>query len=244
VFLIFASRHDTAARVLADRGHARGTVLVTPRDLSTAGWRDSPGHGGSGTAAVDGRAVSSREVHGVLTRLTAVDEHELTHIVPADRAYVAQEMTAFLLSWLSGLSCPILNRPTPGCLTGPPWRPEQWVHEAARLRIPVRPVRRTVALAGGPRSPVVTRGAGSPDGSARRAVTITIVGDRWFGAADPALARHARRLAAAAGVDLVAVHFTGPRRGARVIGADVWPDVACAEIGDAVLAYLGDGRRC
>jgi hypothetical protein len=244
VFLIFASRHDTVARVLADRGQARGAMLVTPRDLSTTGWRDSLGHGGSGTAAVDGRVVSTREVRGVLTRLTAVDEHELTHIVPADRAYVAQEMTAFLLSWLCGLSCPILNRPTPGCLAGPPWRPEQWVHQAARLGIPVRPARRTVPPACGPGSPVVTRSADQPKVWARRPVTITIVGDRWFGAADPALARHARRLATAAGVDLVAVHFTGPGCDARLVAADVWPDVASPEIGDAVLAYLEDGRRC
>jgi len=234
VFLIFASRHDTAARILADRGHARGTVLVTPRDLSMVGWRDTLGHTGSGTAAVDGRVVSTREVGGVLTRLTAVDEHELTHIVPADRAYVAQEMTAFLVSWLSGLPCPILNRPTPACLTGPPWRREQWVHEAARLHIPVRPARRTVELAG----------AGQPDVPARRPVTITIVGDRWFGEADAALAHDARRLAAAAGVDLVAAHFSGPRGGARLISADVWPDVASPEIGEAIFAYLRDRRRC
>jgi hypothetical protein len=208
------------------------------------GWRDSLGPAGSGTAAVNGRVVSTREVCGVLTRLTAVDEHELTHIVPGDRAYVAQEMTAFLLSWLAGLSCPILNRPTPGCLAGPPWRREQWVYQAARLQIPVRPVRRTVALAGGLRSPVETRSAGQPHGPARRPVTITIVGDRWFGEADPALAHHARRLATAAGVDLAAVHFSGPRRGARLVAADLWPDVASPQIGDAVLAYLGDRDRC
>jgi hypothetical protein len=234
VFLIFASRHDTAARVLADRGHPRGAVLVTPRDLSTVGWRDAVGQTGSGTAPVDGRVVSTREVRGVLTRLTAVDAHELPHIVPADRAYVAQEMTAFLVSWLSALSCPILNRPTPACLTGPPWRREQWVHQAARLHIPVRPARRSIALAG----------AGQPGASARPPVTITIVGDRWFGEADAALARDARRLATVAGVDLVAVHFTGPRHGARLVSADVWPDVASPEIGEAIFAYLGDRRRC
>ncbi len=61
-------------------------------------------------------------------------------------AYVSAEMTAFLLSWLSGLDCPILNRPTPNCLSGPGWRQEQWIHLAARLGIPVDPVQRYAKL--------------------------------------------------------------------------------------------------
>jgi hypothetical protein len=233
MFLILASERDGAARALADRGLDRGAVLVTARDLSAAGWRDGLGRHEAAAAVVHGRVVSARNIAGVLTRLTAVDERELTHIVPADRAYVAQEMTAFLASWLSGLSCPILNRPTPACLAGPPWRRERWVHEAARLRIPVRPVHRSVTLAGAGVTDVVPRGP----------VTITIVGDRWFGEAEEALARAARRLATAAGVDLAAVHFSGPRGGARLVGADVWPDLTAPGIGEAIFAYLAGRRR-
>lgn len=231
--LIVASERDTAARALADRGRDRGAVLVTSRDLSAAGWRDGAGPNRPGAAVVAGRVVSARDIDGVLTRLAAVDEGDLTHIDPADRAYVAQEMTAFLTSFLSGLGCPMLNRPTPGCLAGPPWRPERWVFEAARLNIPVRPFRRSVDLA--------RAGAGPP--SMRGQVTITVVGDRWFGDGDAALARGARRLATVAGVDLAAVHFSGSRAGARLIGADVWPDVSSPDVGDAVLAYLSGGRR-
>jgi hypothetical protein len=227
MFLIVASERDGAARVLAERGAARGAVLVTSRDLSAAGWRDGLGRGTRGAAVVNGRAVSARRVAGVLTRLAAVDERELTHIAPADRGYVAHEMTAFLASWLSGLSCPVLNRPSPACLAGPPWRRERWIHEAARLHIAVRPVRRAV-----------TPGAIEPPAAAGAGGTVTIVGERCFGPVDPTLARAARRLARAAGVDLAAVHFTSARRGARLLGADVWPDVASPEIGEAVLDYL------
>jgi hypothetical protein len=50
-------------------------------------------------------------------------------------------MKAFLLSWLSQLNCLVLNRPTPLCLSGPSWRPEQWTYAAAQLGIPVQPLR-------------------------------------------------------------------------------------------------------
>lgn len=232
--MIVASRSDEAARILAHRWRALGAVLVTSSDLSAVGWRDHVGRHAGATAGVDGRVVSTDNITGVLTRLAAIDERELTHIVPDDRAYVAQEMTAFLVSWLSGLSCPMLNRPTPGCLAGPPWRRERWIHEAARLHIPVVPVRRGVAPGLSP--------APEPSGPGRS--TITIVGDRWFGDADEGLAYDARRLADAAGVDLVAVHFSGPRYGDCLLGADVLPDVTAPGIGEAIAGYLGGRQSC
>jgi hypothetical protein len=234
MLMIVASRSDEAARLLAERWRALGAVLVTACDLSVAGWRDHVGCDVPATAGVDGRVVPAADVSGVLTRLAAIDERELTHIVPDDRGYVAQEMTAFLASWLSRLSCPILNRPSPGCLAGPPWRRERWIHEAAQLEIPVRPVRRGVAPGRAP----------SPEPPAAGPVTITIVGDRWFGEGHETLADQARRLADAAGVDLLAVHFSGPRRGARLLGADVWPDVTAPGIGEAIVAYLVGRQAC
>jgi hypothetical protein len=47
-----------------------------------------------------------------------------------------------------------------------------------------------------------------------------------------------RRLAAAAGVDLLAVQFDGCGAGARFAGAHLWPDISQPEIADAVAAYL------
>jgi hypothetical protein len=232
--MIVAGRGDEGARLLAHRWRALGTVLVTASDLSAVGWRDHVGRSAPATARIDGRVVSTGDIGGVLTRLVAIDERELTHIVPDDRTYVAQEMTAFLVSWLSSLSCPMLNRPTPGCLAGPPWRRERWIHEAARLQIPVVPVRRSVEPGIAP----------VPEPSMPKHSTITIVGDRWFGDADEDLAHDARRLADAAGVDLVAVHFSGPRHGAHMLGADVWPDVTAPGVGEAIVAYLTGERGC
>jgi hypothetical protein len=232
--MIVASQRDRAARILAHRWRALGAVLVTSSDLSAVGWRDHVGRHAPATARVDGRVVPADAITGVLIRLFAIDERELTHIVQDDRAYVAQEMTAFLVSWLSSLSCPMLNRPTPGCLAGPAWRRERWIHEAARLRIPVVPVRKSAAPGRAP----------TPELPAPGHSTVTIVGDRWFGDADERLAHDARRLADAAGVDLMAVQFSGPRHGAHMLGAHVWPDVTAPGVGEAIVAYLAGGRAC
>ena len=73
----------------------------------------------------------------MLTRVPAVFEDELTDIMFSDRSYVAAEMTAFLLFWLSRLRCPVLNEPTATCLAGRYWRREQWIDQAARAGIAV-----------------------------------------------------------------------------------------------------------
>jgi len=102
-----------------------------------AGWRQSLGGVDGDAAVVEGKRVPQKEITGVLTRLPCVFEQELVDITPDDRRYVAAEMTAFLLFWLSRLKCPVLNRPTPTCLSGPYWRREKWIHVAARVGIPV-----------------------------------------------------------------------------------------------------------
>jgi hypothetical protein len=67
---------------------------------------------------------------------------------------------------------------------------------------------------------------------------VNVVGERWFGPAHERLGAGARRLAAVAGVELLAVHYAGPSAAARFVGADLWPDVARPEVADAVAALL------
>jgi hypothetical protein len=230
VLVIIASRHDGVARRLAERWAAHEAALLTCEDLSAAGWCHPVGAAGRSTAVVGGRVVAVEGISGVLTRRPYVVEQELGHIVPADRAYVASEMTAFLLSWLSSLECPVLNRPTPSGLSGPNWWPEQWAYAAARSGLPVRPVRRRAALADD-----------APAAADPPPLTVTIVGERCIGPVDPALAAQARRFARAVGVDLLAVHFSGPEPGAEFLGADLWPDVTAPEIASAIFEYLSEG---
>lgn len=228
MIVVIASRYDETARGLVARWQAHEAALLTCEDLSIPGWRYYLGSSLPSTAVVVGRAVSSGEIGGVLTRVPCVNEQELLHIVPTDRSYVAAEMTSFLLSWLSGLACPVLNRPTPTCLSGPNWRREQWIAAAARLGIPVHPMQRKI-----------TRGIASvEEASEPPSVTVIVVGDRCFGPVDKALTKRARQLADAANVDLLAVEFSASEPEAFFVGANTWPDVTTDDVAGAVLDYF------
>jgi hypothetical protein len=234
MIVILASRHDAVAASLAARWSAEDVALATPEGLSAAGWRHYPGSPESSSAPLGGREVGECDVTGVLSRVWGVGEFDLPHIVPEDRAYVSQEMTAFITSWLYGLPCPVLNRPTPTCLTGINWREEEWTHRAARLGIPVRAVRRRIALGAEAEQPT-TNGP---------ATVVTVVGRGCVGAADETLKTHARNLAAAAGTELLDVHFDGAGPEAVFLGVGLWPDVTVPEIADAILEHLKGGRAC
>lgn len=227
---VLAGRYDAAAHRWAARWASRGVALLTPDDLSQAGWRHSLDAPADGVAIVSGRPVCVAEITGVIVRLPCVYEQDLTYIAPADRDYVAAEMTAFLVSWLTTLPCPVLNRPTPTCLTGPFWRPEQWAYAAARLGIPVSPV-----------SCLVAPGAALDDMSAPdvSTCTVTVVGDHCVGEEDETLRYHARSLASAASVALLAVRFAGSASGARFFDANLWPRLD-DDLTEAIFAYLGE----
>jgi hypothetical protein len=231
MLVIAANPHDEVARWLAARWQACGVALLTPAGLSVSGWRHYFPSSDRSRVILDGREVAACEVTGVLTRMPCVYEQELGHIVPADRSYVAAEMTAFLLAWLSSLACPVLNRPTPNCLAGPNWRTEQWIHRAAGLGIPVRPLRRT--------SPC---NCDEPDPPSD--CELTVVGDRCFGDSAPELSAHARLLARAAGVELLSVRFTGRDADGRFVSASLWPNLASPEVADAVLSRLLGSSPC
>jgi hypothetical protein len=234
MLVVVSDRHDTGAAALVHRWRAHEAQLLSCEDLSIAGWCHSLQHPGASTAVVGGRVISVNKIAGVLTLLPYVMPDQLIDIVPEDRAYVAAEMMAFLVSWLHDLPCPVLNRPTPTCLMGLNWRPEQWVHAAAYLGIPVRKIRHRVSLTN----------AFSPQLSNASPTIVTVVGDRCFGSADDVLAMHALRLAALAGLDLLAVHFDRPEADARLVDADLRPDVSSPEIADAILEHFGRSCGC
>jgi hypothetical protein len=234
VIVIIAGQQDEAARFLAARWKGYDARLLTPKDLSIAGWQHQPHPGREYMAVVNGRAVAGAEITGVLTRLSYVPEQELMHVVEHDRAYIAAEMTALLSSWLAGLGCPVLNRPTPTCLSGPAWRREKWVYFAARLGIPVCPVHRDTRPS-----------AGAPIGETLQLdSTITVVASSCFGASDKKVAAYARQLAGAAGVDLLATHFTRVNGKCRLASVDLWPDVMLPGVADAILDCLSGRRQC
>jgi hypothetical protein len=228
VLVVLASRHDRSARYIVERWAPFGAGMITCEDLSVAGWRFCLSSPDASTAVVSGRVVSCKDIEGVLTRLPCMFPWELVHIRREDREYVAAEMGAFLTAWLSSLSCPILNRPAAACLSGPNWRPEEWVRAASSVSIPVRTTERRVLRASTPDSGVSETGS----------VGVTVVGQRWFGQIDPRLAAQARNLAAVAGVDLLEVRFSGCEAGSRFESANLWPDLSRADVADAMLQFL------
>ena len=235
MIVVVADRWDATAGTFASRWAAHNVRVLTCQDLSVVGWRQRLSVMDGCMAVVDRELVPQKEITGVLTRLPCVVEEQLLDIAPEDRPYVAAEMTAFLLFWLSSLKCPVLNRPTPTCLSGTYWRLERWMRVAAQAGIPVQPIRRRAALPG----------SNSEEEIGPAPVIVTVVGKRSFGEADQGLQRQARCLADLAEVDLLAVRFSSPEYGARFVNADISPDLSDDRIGDAVLEYLRRGpERC
>ena len=237
MIVIVASRWDPTATALAARWATHDAQVLTPRDLSVAGWRQrlnrsSDRKGVSrGSAVVNGNVVPQEQITGVLTLLPGVSADELADITPRDRPYVAAEMTAFLLLWLSRLRCPVLNRPTPTCLSGPHWRQEKWVQVAAQAGIPVQAIYRLAVFG---KSSVEEQGAAD-------AVALTVIGPHTLGDTDPELHRRAHLLADLAQVELVRILFSGPQRDARFLGADTFPALTDDYLMEGVLEYLCGG---
>lgn len=233
MLIVLASAHDATAQAIVEAWAPWGGVLCSPADLSKPGWRHRVGAPEEAVAVIGGQAVPVAAIAGVLTRLPAVQPEELTHIASADREYVAAEMTAFLVAFVSGLPCKVLNRPSAGALSGSAWRPEQWIRAAARAGIPVHPRQRTVRL-----DTPAQQEAGV-------AVELTVIGDRVFGTAEPRLVGWTQSLAAAAGVGLLGLGFAWQASGYVLTTVNPWPHLGTLDRLDAVREFLlaGADRR-
>ena len=225
--VILASAADAVAIQLPVRLGRPHVVVVTPNDLSRSGWSYRPGRRES-AIVVGGETLGSHDIAAVITRLPWISEVELPHIIAADRPYVAAEMAAFLLAWLSEIDCPMANRPRPNCLCGPFWRHERWVLAAARSGLDVEPVLRRANAEGGE--------YGSP--TVARRTSVTVVGERCVGEADGQLGAYALRLARATGVETLTAHFADSGAGMRFLTANPWPSLEDDEAATALLDHL------
>jgi hypothetical protein len=211
MIVVVGSQFDAAARAIVDRWPGGEARLLTADDLTVAGWRWSADADARAVAVVSGQRIDSDSIRGVLTRRPAVLPLELTAIADADRSYVAAETTAFLVAWLSSLSCPVLNRPCGSSLWGPNWTIDRWLITAAGLGIAVRPFRRTV--------PAVA--PASTDVLIEPVTRVVVVGSEVVGDIDERRADAAMRLARAAGIDLLEARFCG----AELVAATTCPDL-------------------
>ncbi len=237
MIVVVANPYDQSAQDIVARWNNQGAAMLTCEDLSRSGWKYHIGHPENSTAFVDGQVVPQTAITGALTRRPCIFEEELLHIHPADRTYVASEMHAFLVSWLSSLSCPVLNRPTPTCLSGPYWRTEQWIMTAARMGIPVRAVYRHISWHITAPTTVITTSqpVEAESSKSEEIIELTIVGGRCIGNGDSTLVEQARQLATAAGVDLLSVRFN--HHDGTFSGVNLWPDLT-DDIAEAILELL------
>jgi hypothetical protein len=228
MLVIFSSAHDAAARTIAAAWAPWDAVVCTPGDMSTRGWRYYVGAPQAGAAVIDGHSVPATAITGVLTRFPAVQPEMLAHIAAKERNYVAAEMTAFLIAFISALPCRMLNRPTAGGLCGPAWRLEQWIQAATRAGIPVLHRRRKVRL----NAPAELEADVSKE--------LTVIGDRVFGTAKdhPHLFDWARSLARTAGVGMLGLGFTQHATGFVLAGVNPSPDLDTPERLDAAREFL------
>ena len=222
MILVLANSRDLPARRLVEAWCAHDARLLALADLSRTGWRHYLGEVGPEIAVASGEVIPAASIKGVITRIPWVTPEDLPHVVVDDRHYVAAEISAFLIAWLTRLTCPVINRPATNSLMGAPHAAEGWVAIAARAGLQLPWSRRVF--------PAPPEPAWPPE-----AVTVTILGDRCFGDVDPTLADQACRLAAAANVELLAVTFSHAAAGATFLGVHLWPDVSLPELAAALL---------
>jgi hypothetical protein len=249
VWLVLSAPTDESALWACQALKAGG---LTPLEHVTPGrlgqglrWEQRLGVDGAGVdiQLSDGLTITGDTVRGVLNRLVSVPFETLRHAHPADRDYAAQELTAFFVSWLYCLPCPVLNRPTPQGLSGA-WRHlSEWIWMAARAGLPTPPYRH------GSRDPLADdrdplahddiqhwRRANFPAPVHMRTVFVLegeVVGDPVA----TTLGGACRELAALAGAELLEIDLVlDSGRAWTFAGATVLPDLRLG--GDALLDVL------
>jgi len=194
---------------------------------------------------VEGECGPVASILGLVTLLSGVSLDELPHVALVDREYVASEMTAFLLAWLSSLGSRVVNRPTPLCLSGPRLHPEQWARFAASAGLSVRPVTRCVPpfeAWDDPDFTALARGGLTAPGTSAY-LTVPVLAGRCLsphtGEPLPAqIARGLECLADSTGARLLTAILEPENDGFLFAGASPGVDASRDDVADALLAAL------
>ena len=135
MFVVLCDVADTGALWFAAgaRRSGAGCVVVTS-DLLSFARRRSHRLGAAGVSsivALTDDTIIDRPAF-VLNRLLGPPDAAWRRAAAVERNYATAELTAFTLSWLGGLDCPVRNRPDPNCLAGPAPHPLVLAAAAAR----------------------------------------------------------------------------------------------------------------
>jgi len=223
--VIVADERDDTARVVAATAMTRSTFLqylvITTPELALARWRQTISARGIVETSITLRGGTLRDddVAVVWCRSSEIARPPFTGWRDADRAYASAELTALVVSWLSGLGERVVNRATGTSATGPAWPQTKWADEARRAGLCVA-ARRLVTSAR-----LLPTWTGSPydarlpsTHSADADSTVLVAGEHVVGTEDPQIQEAARRLALAAGCRFLRLLTAGPRR--HVVSVD------------------------
>jgi hypothetical protein len=224
MIVVVASAHDVRARQVVAHWQSQGAAMLSAEDMCAPGWRMTvPYEPSLAMAVIGGRNVAAAAIDGIITLRPCIFPEEFQNVAAGQRKYVAAECNAFLLAWLIAQSCPVVNRPTAGCLSGPNWHQEQWVRLASSVGIPAR-TRRSIPIR-------------PPEPSANRVVDVIAVGEECFGTDDPSLRQRTSDLARASGVDLLSVRFSADD--GSFVAANIWPPLTDSAVMDSLSRRLG-----
>jgi hypothetical protein len=148
MILLLTHLHDDSAIRLSGALRRAGSdcVVATVESLSFAAHRRHRVHDAGVHTLVElagGVVVDSDEIDGVINRVCSPPDLAWRHASTEEYQYATSELQAFMLSWLSGLQCPVRNRPDAQCLAGPSPHPTVAFVEAARCGLSQPPERPT-----------------------------------------------------------------------------------------------------
>jgi hypothetical protein len=247
VLIVLAGEADADASRLVAAWEHRDARLLSAASLSQRGWVWRPGSIDASYLVIGGARTPVRAVRGVVSLLPAITPSELPHIVGDEREYVAGEMTAFLvawLSWLSGLGVRVINKPTPLSLTGPAMQREQWLRAAWQAHLPIERARGALfPVADSISDTTESSERSSPGEGIGRLVPFPVVGGECLPGPDgqhasEPIRRGLSSLAASMGVALLTAAMVESNGQWRFSNAVAAVDVSRVDVADAMLRAL------
>ena len=234
MILVLASLADRDAVAFAKEfADAAAISVLTCRDLAENRTVLRYPDFASSTLTVGGRKITIDEIEGVINVLPAVFPEELVFFPPEEREYQAAEFHALLTFFLSGLPCPVVNRPAAGCLSGPYVNPIGWYHLAQRMGIPVSPIRLDTEN-------FVNPFAVSAE---KPVIAVTCLGDRVIAPSGTAADRDTIALSRQAKVDYLTALYTASEAGRPELAAvRAVPDLRDGVTRRALIDYLRGHR--
>jgi hypothetical protein len=140
MIVVISSIYDDSAKQFVKNYVVDENIkLLTAKDLASEGW--SCGFAQTDTKqsfCIENQIFYEEEISFILTLLPSITPNELPFIKEEDRAYVAQEMHAFLLGWLFKLKDKVINKPTPSSLIGIFWKQSTWLLKISKFEFDVK----------------------------------------------------------------------------------------------------------